>query len=185
MLKLNDIKTFKWINCMKNIFNEIGKSEWFMNQCSALNINYIKQILHDQFIQYWYGDIASSSRGEFYSLCKSSFGLENYLVKLPEFNRIWITKLRTSNVHLPIETGRWHNIPRHERICSFCDNSVGDEFHVLFVCDNVIIKNLRQKFLAKYYYEHPNSSKMSGLLSLCNIPVLKKLSVFVKKISSL
>jgi hypothetical protein len=42
---------------------------------------------------------------------KKDFGLENYLVRLNEKTRIWITKLRASNLRIPIETGRWYNIP--------------------------------------------------------------------------
>jgi hypothetical protein len=38
-------------------------------------------------------DVENSSRGEFYSLFKKNFGLENYLLKLPVQNRIWMTKL--------------------------------------------------------------------------------------------
>ena len=43
------------------------------------------------------------------------------------YSRIWITKFRTSNLHLPIETGRWYNIPRAERICHLCKETIGDE----------------------------------------------------------
>jgi hypothetical protein len=30
-----------------------------------------------------------------------------------------MTKLRTCNLRIPIETGRWENIPRQERTCTF------------------------------------------------------------------
>ena len=38
-------------------------------------------------------------------------GVENYLARLNEKTRIWMTKLRASNLRIPIETGRWYNIP--------------------------------------------------------------------------
>jgi hypothetical protein len=63
-----------------------------------------------QFIQKWHSDINNSSRGQFYSGFKNDFFLENYLLRLSEYNRKWITKFRTSNLRLPIETGRWYNI---------------------------------------------------------------------------
>jgi hypothetical protein len=71
-----------------------------ITKCSSsfLSWKYITQILHDQFIQKWFSDIENSSRGEFYSLFKTNFGLENYLLKLPVQNRIWMTKLRTCNL---------------------------------------------------------------------------------------
>jgi hypothetical protein len=40
-----------------------------------------------------------------------------------------ISKLRTSNCKMPIETGRWQNISREDRICHLCRDGVGDEYH--------------------------------------------------------
>ena len=176
---------FKWIAFIKQISDDVGMSNIFVNQFAHFNVKFVQQILQDQYIQSWYRDISLASRGEFYSFFKTSFGMENYLLRLPESNRIWITKIRTSNLRLPVETGRWHNIPREDRICSFCNENIGDEYHVLLLCKNVNTVNFRQKYLAKYYYEHPNQYKLKGLLSLCNISVLTRLSIFIKKLSSL
>jgi hypothetical protein len=41
-----------------------------------------------------------------------------------------ITKLRCNNIKLPIETGRWPNTPREERICHLCNVGLGTEFHL-------------------------------------------------------
>ena len=131
-LKSNGIQSFKWLNCIESIFNDVGLSYIFENQIGFINVKYITQILHEQFIQKWFSDIENSSRGEFYSLFKKNFGLENYLLKLPVQNRIWMTKLRTCNLRIPIETGRWTNIPRQERTWTFCNDNVGNEFHVFF-----------------------------------------------------
>jgi hypothetical protein len=38
-------------------------------------------------------------------------------LKLLPHERNMITKFRCNNIKLPIETGRWSNIPREERIC--------------------------------------------------------------------
>ena len=55
-------------------------------------------------------------------------------------------KLRTSNHNLPVETGRWHSIPREERFCKLCDAKVvGDEFHYLFRCEALL--QLRSAYL--------------------------------------
>ena len=54
-------------------------------------------------------------------------------------SRKWITKFRTSHLRLPlipIETGRWYNILREDRKFNFCGNGIGDEFHILFLCEN-------------------------------------------------
>jgi hypothetical protein len=47
-----------------------------------------------------------------------------------------ITKLRCNNIKLPIETGRWPNTPREERIYHLCNVGLGTEFHFLFECLN-------------------------------------------------
>jgi hypothetical protein len=113
-----------------------------------------KEHLHDHFIQQWFTDIENSSRGEFYSIFKIEFGFDKYLSKLSVKNRINLSKFRCSNMKFPIETGRWQNIARNDRMCTFCRENIGDEFHYLFICKhedecqkhlrNAIDQNMRQ-----------------------------------------
>ena len=49
-------------------------------------------------------------------------------------NVIALAKFRTSNHKLPIETGRWSNIPRNQRICHLCETEIGDEYHYIMKC---------------------------------------------------
>ena len=111
----------KWLECIKSILNETGLAYVWESQ-SVLNKTdikyYIKQNLKDQFIQKWFSDIDNSSRGQFYSLFKNSFGMEKYLIKLKKKHRLQICKLRCSNIKFPIETGRWNNIAREDRLCT-------------------------------------------------------------------
>ena len=47
-----------------------------------------------------------------------------------------IIKYRTGNHRLPVETGRWDDIPLNERKCKICtEDDIGDEYHYLFTCD--------------------------------------------------
>jgi hypothetical protein len=50
---------------------------------------------------------------------------------------------------MPIETGRWQNISREDRICHVCREEVGDEYHYLFLCKNEAVFELRQKIYTK------------------------------------
>jgi hypothetical protein len=50
---------------------------------------------------------------------------------------------------MPIETGRWQNISRGDRICHVCREEVGDEYHYLFLCKNEAVFELRQKTYTK------------------------------------
>ena len=123
----------------------------------------LNQTLQDQFIQKWYSDMEHSSRGQYYFSFKNDFGLENYLIRLSEHARVSITKLRTSNLKIPIETGRWNNIPKEDRICNLCKEALGDEFHYLFICKNIELANLREKLLPKYYVNFPNYQKLDTI----------------------
>ena len=85
----------------------------------------------------------------------------------------------------PIETERWYNIPREDRKCIFCGNGIGDEFHILFLCENEIVVILRNKYIPNYYRIHPSYFKLVGLLSICNSQLYKKVSMFIRKIAAL
>ena len=85
--------------------------------------------------------------------------------------RIWMTKLRAWNLRIPIETGRWYTIPKDERVCTLCGQSIGDVFHLLFGCCNEYLVNLRRIYLPRYYGTYPSIVKMNGLLSFCNVAV--------------
>jgi hypothetical protein len=171
---------FKWISVVMSIFDNTGLSYVFSNQ---LNINIhllkpaLKERLHDHFIQQWFTDIENASRGEFYSIFKIEFGFEKYLSKLSVKNKINLSKFRCSNMKFPIQTGGWQNIARNDRMCTFCRENIGDEFHYLFICKHELMAALRSTFIPKYY-----TSK--GLLSLCNVPLFKNISLFIIKLFS-
>ena len=51
---------------------------------------------------------------------------QNYQRKIGLIYQNLDVQIRTS----PIETGRWQNIARNDRICTFCRDNIGDEFHI-------------------------------------------------------
>ena len=64
----------------------------------------IKLAIKQRFIQKWFSDLDNSAR-EFYKVVKKFFNLKSTLLDYQD--RVYMTKLRTSNLKLPIETGRW------------------------------------------------------------------------------
>ncbi len=48
--------------------------------------------------------------------------MERYLKAVNVNLRTYLTRFRLSNHRLPIEVGRYVNIPRNERICEFCES---------------------------------------------------------------
>jgi hypothetical protein len=88
-----------------------------------------------------------------------------------------------SNFKLQIETGRWNNIAKELRLCSFCNKEIGDEYHILFTCSNDRIVQLRQKHIPNYYWNPPVIFKMEGLFRLCNTQLMTNISRFIKNMS--
>ena len=85
----------------------------------------------------WKQSVASNNKLHVYSKIKLTFQSEKYLsVVRNTFDRIAVTKLRISNHILPIETGRYKNIERKQRLCTLCSSSIGDEFHCALLCKN-------------------------------------------------
>ena len=75
------------------------------------------------------------SKLNFLAMYKNEHKFEKYLQMHNFEHRRAITKLRTSSHKLGIETGRWNNIQRENRICENClYNNVDDEHHFLFEC---------------------------------------------------
>ena len=55
-------------------------------------------------------------------------------------------------------------------------------FYYLFICKHELFVDLRSKFIPKYYTSNTTIDKMKGLLSLCNVPLLKNISLFISKL---
>ena len=70
--------------------------------------------------------------------------------------------------------------------CLLCeDQLIGNEFHYLFVCKNLTLVQMRSKYIPTYFIDVPTNHTLYGLLSHCNIPLLNRLSLYVRKTSPL
>ena len=62
--------------------------------------------------------------------------------------RVAVSKLRLSANNLPVESGRYSNIQRENRLGNFCNlGDVGDEFHNCMVCAQKEVLKLRKTFI--------------------------------------
>ena len=121
----------------------------------SLQINKLDKTLRDLFIGQWEHELAvlrnnnTSKYGLFLDI-NNGFKLSDYLTKLkiPKY-RIALSKIRLSSHILPIETGRYEQVPRNARYCPFGCSSIGDEQHYLFTCDHPFIKDIREPYISK------------------------------------
>ena len=87
--------------------------------------------------------------------------MENYLIKLSNKAKRFITKFRCCNLEIAVEKGRWYNIELDNRLCLLCnENSVGDEYHYLFICKKEKVLELRKNLVSSYYTQYPSVHKM-------------------------
>ena len=76
---------------------------------------------------------------QFLRQIKDTYSFEHYLNIENDQHRKSITQIRLSSHRLAIETGRWQNILRENRLCKYCNlSAIETESHFLFECQNYI-----------------------------------------------
>ena len=131
------------------------------------------------YSQKWYADINNSSRLQSYCIYKHDFKQEKYLDDILETKyRIALSRFRTSSHSLFIETGRYDNTARTERLCKTCNtNQVEDEYHFLLLCP--AYRELRRKYFKPYFCHWPTINKFEALMSATTKKAISKLAHFI------
>ena len=112
--------------------------------------------------------LTSPKCSSIYKHVKSVFEVEHYLTKLPFNLRLALSRIRTSNHKLPIETGRYgyKHVLRNKRICHKCESGqIGDEYHFILDCTNSETLALISKYLSPYYKIQPSMNKLKDLFA--------------------
>ncbi len=194
----NNIYKSPWLSFIQKMLDDTGMSFVWNRQdmlgyvkdtmsdlekASILNINYVKEMfkrnLKDQFIQKWRMNLNNTEMCCLYTNFKVNFECEEYLSKLPNKLRILFTKFRICNTKLPIEKGRYQNIPRFHRFCNLCNEQIiGDEFHFILECK--ALADIRKLYIPIYYYKYPNMIKFIEILSTNHTKLLFKISKFLQ-----
>ena len=178
--------TSPWIQSVRQTLDECGLSYiWLEQQCD--NIKWLKmkveQSLKDQFLQRWHTELQSMTSCDFYCTIKENLNLEKYLLCENVKHRQALCNLRLANNRIPKTVGRYKGIDRNERYCNMCTGELlGDEYHVLFECQNEIIVENRKRFLPKYYTKHPSMAKCICLFQSNEKKLLYKLGAFLSNI---
>ena len=142
------------------IFN-MGCNTMSLGKCNFNST--LKKLLSSKYLTDWKYRNNSLKDGKLvtYLFLKSNFRYEEYLTSVNNYKyRRSICKFRVSSHRLLIETGRYHSIPRHERICKNCTrNVVEDEIHFLIQCDK--FSQEREKLLKLVYSKVNKFSDLS------------------------
>ena len=108
-----------------------------------------RQRIRDQYQQTWFATISGMPKLSYYCKFKKDFMYEDYLdyVSNDRF-RMALTRLRLSSHSLEIETGRFANIDRNDRVCRLClSNVVESEYNVMLCCKTYA--SLRKRYLGQ------------------------------------
>lgn len=142
----------------------------------------IERRITDQYLQSWHAAVENSSKCLNYKLFKTDFIMESYISKLSSKAAIIFCKFRTTNHKLAIERGRYENVRREERSCTFCSKNLGDEYHTIVECESLL--NLRKQYVKPYYYLRANVIKFSELMSSQNTKELYNLIKFINNVNN-
>lgn len=172
---------FKWLICVKNMFDECGFSyiwntQLFLNDV-WLKYN-IKVRLCDQFKQSWNETIQNCSKALNYRIFKNLLCFEEYFNILDEKDFLTLCKFRICNHKLPVELGRWYNIEREKRKCNLCKLDIGDEFHYIINCSH--FREERNKFINRNFSIRPNIILFTEIMSSTNRTDLINLCKFIR-----
>ena len=119
---------------------------------------------------------------------KDTYTIEKYLKINNMKNRWALTKLRTSNHTLAIETGRWTKTDRENRLCNQCtEHKVEDETHLIFECkkyadDRVsTFQFIKSQTNIDLFYEINRTQNLKLLFKSDSMSSLNALGKFIKE----
>ena len=122
-------------------------------------------------------EIENSSRLKYYNTYKTEFGIEQYLLNINNDKlRKQLTQFRLSAHKLAIEAGRFQNIDREQRLCTFCNqHQIETEFPYLLICPKYI--ELRKLFIINYT-SFPTLTRFNKIMSSKNATSQLNLAYF-------
>ena len=113
-----------------------------------------------------------------YNLIKTNNFSEQYIDLLDiRVFRSAFASIRISAHKLEVETGRYIGIDRQYRICTLCNDGIGDEIHFMLVCKPLM--ELRKKYIPENYLQCPSSHRLAVLLSCKNVSVVRNIALFI------
>ena len=170
-----------WAAQIKRLLQQHGFDYvWQLQTDFEIPFAKIKLRIFDSYKQSWYGNINNSSRLQAYCIFKHNFELEKYLDVISEKKyKIALARFRTSSHNLAIETGRYDDTSRADRICKSCNmKQIENEYHFLLVCP--LYRDIRVKYFPPYFCHWPNINKFDALLSSKSRKVRKHMNNIAK-----
>ena len=174
----NDGKV-NWASNVRDLLFELGYNNLWYNQDNVdICYDILNRRLLDQYYQSWYASITDSEKLHIYRSIKTEFVLEEYL--LYNTNVKLLSHLRFGILKLNVETGRYYNINREDRLCKCCSmKNVENEYHFMLVCP--AYRQIRLKYFTKYYCSWPSMNKLYALLKSKSEKFIYKICCYIRE----
>ena len=152
------------VNIMEEL-NRIGLGYiWDLNEVNESILPIFRKRLVDIFRQECSEKFNNCSKGLLYKHVSTEFCLQSYLKKAVDNQYLKdIARIRLSSHRLNVETGRYQNIDRRNRLCTLCNlEDIEDEFHFILKCPH--FEALRKALVKPYYIRNTSVFKLVELL---------------------
>ena len=133
------------LSCMDKDVRNVEHG-WFKAMCSIQNSfpgpgsypSKLQNYYRDCWSTWIRSQLRDDSKLRVYSLFKTDFKMENYILQFPLHIRRNLTRLRISSHNLAVETGRYTRPKKtdfEKRVCFYCKEKVETEHHMIFECN--------------------------------------------------
>ncbi len=120
---------------VKQILTDCDKRSSYTNQ-NAVDIGNMKAIFMEKDVNNWENSVKDKCKLDFLALIKPAFGVEPFVkLNISRYERSLLAQLRYGILQIQLETGRYNNEKRGDRLCKICDEGrVEDQYHFVFHC---------------------------------------------------
>jgi len=155
-----------WVSNVKDVLCNLGFTDlWISQDPDNFSLEVVKLRIKDHFLQSWFSGLEECNKLDIFKSFKLEFCIEKYLYF--HINVQLLTNIRSGTLKLNVETGRYQNIVRENRMCLSCNmNVLEDEYH--FVLVGPAYRSFRSLYLLRYYCSWPNRQKLYTLLKACD-----------------
>ncbi len=172
-----------FVSHLKQICSECNIQSCYDNN-TKIDISHVKQNLFENLSTKWSTSCTNMSKLDLYNEIKQTFEPEKFLtLNIDRYEKSLLAQLRYGILPLRIETGRFVNEARCDRVCKLCNSGdIEDQIHFLFYCN--FYNDLRQElnFKAKNMINDWDNLSDIVKLSVLFKDLTRVLGRFVKSI---
>ncbi len=120
----------------KQICGDCNLNECYVDN-SVIDLPYVKQCMVERLSNKWSTSFANMNKLDLYKQLKTEFGPEKFLtLNIDRYEKSLLSQFRYGILPLRVETGRFVNEPRCNRICTLCNSGqIEDQIHFTFHCN--------------------------------------------------